>query len=129
MLTHAPSTYSSNRYVSLKIYKRGTKQARNEVNREVNIYEHIATVTSSHPGTKYIRSLWDKFQIPGPHGKHWCLVHEPLWESCEGMQQAASHPKFAKEFVRDILKGLLSALDYLHGECHIVHAGMFDTYL
>jgi serine/threonine-protein kinase SRPK3 len=116
-----PSSLSRN--VALKVYKRGASGAADEVNHELGIYEHVAMVKSSHPGQKYVRSILDRFQVPGPTGSHWCLVRETVGESCESLQQSASHARLAKHFLRDILKGLLSALDYLHRECNVIHAG------
>lgn len=99
----------------------------NEVNRELDIYRHINAVSTNHPGAEGIRTLLDSFQIRGPTGDHWCLVHPPLWDSCESIQKGSGHPKLPKDFLRDVLKSLLGALDYLHTECHVIHAGRFTT--
>ncbi|QKX62770.1 uncharacterized protein TRUGW13939_09935 [Talaromyces rugulosus] len=61
------------KYVILKVYVAGQ-----ETNHEVEIYERINTVPTTHPGKRFIRQLFDHFSIEGPHGRHTCLIHEPL---------------------------------------------------
>ena len=119
--------HSSKHYVALKIYKRGNQKGVNETNREIGVYQRINAATSSHAGAESIRTLLDSFRVQGPTGDHWCLVHQPLWDSCESLQRRASHPNCSKDFLRDVLKSLLSALDYLHTECHVIHAGKSTT--
>ncbi len=112
--------HRARRYAALKIHERGSKGT-DEVNRKLGMYDQIATVESLHPGRKNVRSILGTFLVLGPNGDHWCLVHEPLWESLESFQRA-SHPNSAK----DVLKGLLSALDYLPHDCNVIHAGKCD---
>jgi serine/threonine-protein kinase SRPK3 len=38
-------------------------------------------------------------------------------------------PKLTKGFLRDLLKNILKGLDYLHRECHVIHAGKHNQRL
>ena len=112
-------------YVALKIYVRSRAKP-NTINREIKIYQHIASIESSHPGRQGVRTILDSFQIAGPDGIHTCLVHEPLWESLENIQRNRLEPKLSKNLLRFVLTDLLQTLDFLHSECHVIHTGKCD---
>ncbi|KAJ5101549.1 protein kinase [Penicillium alfredii] len=57
--------------------------------RELDIYKHMNSVETRHPGTNFIRKLLDHFDIQGPHGQHVCLVHEPLGTSADFLVKMA----------------------------------------
>ncbi|KAJ5754047.1 kinase-like protein [Penicillium nucicola] len=52
-----------------------------QVDDEFNIYRRTEQSSTIHPDCDFIRTLLDIFYINGPHDKHRCLVHLPLWES------------------------------------------------
>lgn len=112
----------SSRYAAIRIYKLGS-EGTVDLNRELEIFKHIAAAKSSHPGKRSIRSVLDSFHVLGPQGQHWCLVHEPLWGGANSIQQRIPQAKFTKNLLRDFLKDISSALDYLHGACHVIHPG------
>lgn len=72
-----------NKYVTLKVCEMNSPSVR----RELAAYSHLATVTTSNPGTLLIRDLLDSFKAMGPAGEHQCLVHEPLGMSMETLRQ------------------------------------------
>ena len=50
------------KYAALKIYINNLKYQR-----ELPIYEEINDLQSTHEGHKYIRSMYDSFELQGPH--------------------------------------------------------------
>lgn len=94
---------------------------------ELVIYEHRRNIKSSHPGQSYIRTLRNAFEIPGPHGRHQCLVQPPMHMSILGMLEMNTEPLNAL-LLKHILKRLLNALDFLHAEAHLVHTGKLLFY-
>ncbi len=114
------STTPLHRYNTLKVYTR----SRGQTNNEVDIYQHISEVSSSHLGKNLIRTILDSFEIIGRSDTHHCLVHKPLWISLFSLQQRHPTRKFTLDLLRASLTPLLLALDFLHTECHIVHTGV-----
>ncbi|EEQ31164.1 protein kinase domain-containing protein [Microsporum canis CBS 113480] len=111
------------RYVAVKISSNSdTRKVAGDA--EVDILRHISTANPGHVGWHFVRQLRDSFQLEGtaPGRPHACLVFDPLRESlgryCRRWNTGAMPP----EFFRIVLQMILQALDYLHTECHIIHA-------
>ena len=77
-----------------------------------------------HPGRNFIRKLLDHFYIHGPHGRHACLVHEPLGMSADVLVRMSPRQAMTLEDMKPGIRQLLIALDFLHSECHIIHTGI-----
>lgn len=71
---------STSTYVVLKVHVTGQNRAHE---RELDVYKRMNLVGATHPGRHFIRRLLDHFCIRGPHGRHVCLVHEPLGTSAD----------------------------------------------
>jgi serine/threonine protein kinase len=71
------------------------------------------------------RTVVDHFEVTEPDGTHLCLVfksmREPLWI----FQQRWTDGKIPPSLVNVYMKFVLQGLDYLHSECHIIHAREF----
>ncbi|KAM5430372.1 hypothetical protein McanMca71_005668 [Microsporum canis] len=113
------------RYVAVKISSNSdTRKVAGDA--EVDILRHISTANPGHVGWHFVRQLRDSFQLEGtaPGRPHACLVFDPLRESlgryCRRWNTGAMPP----EFFRIVLQMILQALDYLHTECHIIHADL-----
>jgi serine/threonine-protein kinase SRPK3 len=104
--------------IALKVYV-----SNSEVHRELPIYNHLNQIHSSHPGRRCLRILLDSFQVAGPHGHHFCLVHPPLGMSLYDLKMRARGKVFSKDVLRTSVRQLLAALDYLHKEAHVIHTG------
>lgn len=116
---------SDSKYVALKIYVTGQKK-----NHELEIYNRINAVEVEHPGSDFIRKLFDHFTITGPHGPHVCLVHDPMGMSADTLLQKyiPGNAMTLKE-MKSCIRQLLIALDFLHSFAHIVHTGKKKPYL
>lgn len=112
--------FRAHQHVTLKIY------ARNEnIENEFGIYEHLMKVKSKsrHPGYEYVRTALNTFVIPRPGGDHNCLVQKPMWESWSDLLYRIPSGLFTEDLLKESLKHLFLAMDYLHTECKIVHTG------
>lgn len=94
---------------------------------EHTAYEHLSTVQSSHPGRLSTRQLLDSFRLFQDDGsRHYCLVHSPLHTTMFDLQRYGGQARpFPEELVKESLRSLLEALDFLHVEAGIVHCDRY----
>ncbi|KAI9698963.1 MAG: hypothetical protein M1836_003152 [Candelina mexicana] len=81
---------------------------------EINVYKHLMSVHSKHPGRNYIRNALDAFTIQGPYGEHHCLVHEPMLESAQELLRRNPSHRFTEDLLRVFLQHI-SAWNILLG--------------
>ncbi|CZT42280.1 uncharacterized protein RSE6_02141 [Rhynchosporium secalis] len=67
------------------------------------------------------------FEVLGPNGMHMCLVFEPMRETLSLFQSRLKQKRFPLKLLKMYLICLLTGLDYLHSECHIIHTGKWTT--
>ncbi|KAJ9213843.1 hypothetical protein DTO166G4_4622 [Paecilomyces variotii] len=108
-------------YVVLKVYITGQNR---DHERELHIYKHMNLKETKHPGRNFIRKLLDHFYIQGPHGRHICLVHEPLGMSADLLVKMSPGQAMTLDQMKPGIRQLLIALDFLHSECHIIHTDL-----
>ncbi|KAF3492325.1 protein kinase domain-containing protein [Arthroderma uncinatum] len=104
------------RYVALKIYIRNSTSKR-----EGEILKYLTGFRSSHPGSSKFRKMLDAFETSGPTGEHPCLVHEPLITSLLHLQAIFVGHRLPESALKPLLRELLTALDFLHSEAHVIH--------
>lgn len=80
-------------------------------------------------GQRYVRTILDAFKTSGPDSEHHCLVHKPMWDSLNELLARNVHRRFTEELLREALRRLFAALDYLHTECHVIHTGTAMLFL
>lgn len=90
---------------------------------ELKISQRIKQANPSHEGISYVRTIIDSFQVSGPHGTHVCLLYEPMREHLYLFERRCRNGRFPLDLIRAYLRLLLTGLDYLHSECHIIHTG------
>ncbi|KAI5193501.1 hypothetical protein E4T38_09947 [Aureobasidium subglaciale] len=95
--------------------------------RELEIYQHIQALSSKHDGRHHIRRLLDSFEVEGPHGRHICLIHEPLGISLAERRDLTSGRVFDEDLIRQIFRPILEGLDFLHREAKVIHTGIEDS--
>ncbi|OJZ91030.1 hypothetical protein ASPFODRAFT_78077 [Aspergillus luchuensis CBS 106.47] len=105
--------------VILKIYVSG--QGRDH---ELNVYKHINSIDTDHPGKKYIRKLLDYFYIINTQGRHLCLVHQALGMNTSDLLQLKHGHRMTLEGLKPAIRQLLGALDFLHSVAHIIHTDL-----
>ena len=91
--------------------------------RELRIYEHLASIKSTHPGQSLIRELYGSFEPQGHAGKHQCLVLQPMHMTLLEMMGLNPEP-FDLPLLKMTLRRLLLALDFLHTEANVIHTGI-----
>ncbi|KAM0701787.1 hypothetical protein Q7P35_010696 [Cladosporium inversicolor] len=114
---------SNNKYIVLKMCVRTPP---GKVNREISFYNHLDTLTTSHPGSQHIRRVIDMFSLQCTNGDvHECLVHQPLQTTLFAFQRPGGTPRpFPEGLVKMIMKNLLEALDFLHTEANVTHCDL-----
>jgi hypothetical protein len=93
----------------------------------MQFYEHLANVTSTHPGQVLIRQLHDSFSLQGSVGKHQCLVLQPMYITLLEMMRLNPRP-FDLPLLKLTLRRLLLTLDFLHTEAEMIHTGSRPTF-
>ena len=109
-------------YVVLKFCTRdyNSKEA---AQHELQVCQRLAMTNPAHRGIQFLRMLIENFELVGPNGSHICLVFEPLRETLSLFQSRLKKKRFTLMLMKAYLACLLKGLDYLHSECHIIHAG------
>lgn len=92
--------------------------------RELQFYEHVSALKSSHKGQAYIRGLIETFMVNGPSGQHLCLVHPPMHVTVRELQHKNASHRLNTALLKWVLHNILSALSFLHDEAKVVHTGM-----
>lgn len=65
----------------------------------------------------------DSFEVIGPSGSHVALVYDVMRESLSKFQRRLPEERLPIFFLKPLLTMLLTGLDHLHRECHIIHTG------
>lgn len=104
------------------MYEHDSSQGR----RETEVYKHLQDVKSSHTGSLLVRHALDDFQLTSVDNtySYQCLVHPPLAMSLCELRNRTINKVLPEEFLKPVLIHILLALDFLHTEAKIVHAGM-----
>lgn len=108
--------YREKCYNTLKVCVRGQRP-----DQEVAISEHLKKSSNVHR-KKLVRLILDSFEIVGPHGKHVCLVYQPLGMSFSEFQDLLPDKKFPKDLIQRSTQLTLIALAFIH-ENNVIHTG------
>ena len=120
--------WSPEHYVAVKVnaLDRAAKKASEG---ELYITQLISKANQRYEGRHFVRTLLDNFTLNGPHGKHTCLVFEPLREPLWLLNERFEENVIPSYILKIMVQMLLHGLDYLHTECHIIHTGKHSPYL
>ncbi|KAJ5223776.1 kinase domain-containing protein [Penicillium chermesinum] len=99
---------------TLKICVRGKPPAH-----EMAISDHLKA-SDDHSGKKLVRLVLDSFEVIGPHGKHTCLVYQPLGMSFTEFQDLCPDEKLPKDLIQRSLQLILISLAFMHNN-NVVH--------
>ncbi|KAG6106268.1 hypothetical protein E4U14_004700 [Claviceps sp. LM454 group G7] len=116
------------RYVAIKVLRADSYGGHQPIF-ECEILAKIQEMSqkSSHEGQKCILPLLEKFTHRGPNGLHVCLVFDVLGYHLDF--QAAKHKdeRLPVKAVKEIVRQLLTGLDFLHTECGVIHTDLKST--
>ncbi|KAK5951888.1 hypothetical protein OHC33_007181 [Knufia fluminis] len=87
---------------------------------EPSVYQHLSAIRSEHPGKNNTRALLDTFTVKGPQMEHQCLVQQPMFMTIWHYERLYGQP-LKVSWIKDILRSLLRALDFLHTEAQVIH--------
>ncbi|CZS88737.1 related to serine/threonine-protein kinase [Rhynchosporium agropyri] len=91
---------------------------------ELQVGRCLAGANLSHKGVLYLQTVIEGFEVLGPNGMHMCLVFEPMRETLSLFQSRLKQKRFPLKLLKMYLICLLTGLDYLHSECHIIHTDL-----
>ncbi|PYH37520.1 CMGC protein kinase [Aspergillus neoniger CBS 115656] len=110
---------SDSKHVALKIYVTGVER-----NHELDVYDRIGAVETDHAGQNLIRKLWGHFFLEGPHGRHMCLVHQPLGLSVNQFLYFFPGRVMRLDAVKPCMRQVLGIVDFLHTEAQVIHTDL-----
>lgn len=110
-------------HVAMKIV-RSAKHYTDTAVDEIKLLDRMTTLDVHHPGHEHVIQLLDTFTHRGPNGVHVCMVFEVLGENLLGLIRRYKHRGIPVVFVKQIAKQLLSALDFLHRMCGVIHTDL-----
>ncbi|KAE8384916.1 hypothetical protein BDV23DRAFT_176672 [Aspergillus alliaceus] len=77
------------------------------------ISEHLKNC-GGHPGKKLVRLVLDSFEVVGAHGKHTCLIYQPLGLSFTEFCDVLPDKTFPKDLVQRSIQLILISLAFMH---------------
>ncbi|KAI2819264.1 hypothetical protein CBS63078_7662 [Aspergillus niger] len=110
---------SDSKHVALKIYVTGVER-----NHELSVYDRIGAVETDHAGQNLIRKLWGHFSLEGPHGRHMCLVHQPLGLSVDQFLYFFPGRVMSLDALKPCMRQVLGVVDFLHTEAQVIHTDL-----
>lgn len=114
------------RYVTLKVLTNDVL-SRSGRFMELEVSKRIRKEGHRHWASAYVRCVTDSFEIPGPDGKHMCLVYKPLREDLFTFQRSIQGGLMYVEKSKSIIRHVLAELDFLHRHCHVIHTGLLPA--
>ncbi|KAA8642452.1 uncharacterized protein ATNIH1004_011396 [Aspergillus tanneri] len=116
------------KYVALKVLRADCYGGHHDIF-EREILSRILEVSrrSSHQGRDYVSHLLEQFTQTGPNGDHVCLAFDVLGHHLDFQAAKYEDGKLPVKAVKVITRQLLLALDFLHGECGIIHTDLKPT--
>ena len=66
------------------------------------------------------------FEIQSPSGSHLCLAYPPLHFTLRELQDYDSRRRFDETLLRETVRYIIQALDFLHAEAGVVHTGTWQ---
>ncbi|KAK6457641.1 kinase-like domain-containing protein [Scheffersomyces xylosifermentans] len=110
-------------HVAMKIVRSAKHYTETAID-EIKLLDKVTTSDMHHPGHKHVIQLLDTFTHKGPNGVHVVMVFEVLGENLLGLIRRYKHRGIPVVFVKQIAKQLLSALDFLHRKCGVIHTDL-----
>lgn len=90
---------------------------------ETSILKKVSTANPIYPGFQHVTPLLHNFEVESVKGRHLCLCTEVLGTNLQVLRGDQPNRRFSLPTTKHIVKQILSALDYLHTRCEIIHTG------
>ncbi|KAI5955939.1 SKY1 [Candida jiufengensis] len=110
-------------HVAIKVVRSAKHYTETAID-EIKLLDKVTTSDIHHPGHQHVIQLLDTFTHKGPNGVHVVMVFEVLGENLLGLIRRYKHRGIPIVFVKQIAKQLLSALDFLHRKCGVIHTDL-----
>ncbi|CAX44834.1 serine/threonine protein kinase (SRPK), putative [Candida dubliniensis CD36] len=110
-------------HVAMKVVRSAKHYTETAID-EIKLLDKVTTCDIHHPGHQHVIQLLDTFTHKGPNGIHVVMVFEVLGENLLGLIRRYKHRGIPVVFVKQIAKQLLSALDFLHRKCGVIHTDL-----
>ncbi|KAH9440195.1 hypothetical protein Pst134EB_030823 [Puccinia striiformis f. sp. tritici] len=110
-------------HVCLKVSK-SSKFFTDAAKAEIEFNSRISSANPAHRGNRHLVSLLDHFNHDGPNGTHVCMVFEVLGDNLLAFKNRCKRNRIPAHIVRKIGRQILLAVDYLHGDCGIIHTDL-----
>lgn len=110
-------------HVAMKVVRSAKHYTETAID-EIKLLDKVTTSDIHHPGHQHVIQLLDTFTHKGPNGVHVVMVFEVLGENLLGLIRRYKHRGIPIVFVKQIAKQLLSALDFLHRQCGVIHTDL-----
>lgn len=91
------------------------------------MYKALNNGNSHLPGYTYVRKALGAFTVPREGGDHRCLVLAPAAHSFGDLCEVNPGDRLSPGIICLSLQQILSAVDYLHSACEIIHTGRSAT--
>ncbi|ALC41381.1 SRPK [Drosophila busckii] len=108
------------RYVAIKIVKSAQHFAETAKD-EIKILRTVRETDPSNPRRQKTVQMLDDFKITGVNGTHICMVFEVLGDNLLKLIRKSNYRGIPLDNVKTITRQVLEGLDYLHGNCKIIH--------
>lgn len=109
------------KYVALKVQK-SAQHYTEAAQDEITILKQIAEGDPHDRGG--VVKLLDHFKHTGPNGTHVCMVFEYLGDNLLTLIKAYNYRGLPLHMVKQLAKGILIGLDYLHRQLSIIHTDL-----
>lgn len=108
-------------HVALKVQKSASHYTEAAYD-EIEILRQVEAGDPEH--CRCVVRLLDSFEHVGPHGTHVCMVFERLGDNLLTLIKHYNYRGVPLPIVRAVTRQVLTGLDYLHRELHIIHTDL-----
>jgi serine/threonine-protein kinase SRPK3 len=117
----ASDTQAGCAHVALKVQKSASHYTEAAYD-EIEILRQVEHGDPDH--SRCVVRLLDSFEHVGPHGTHVCMVFERLGDNLLTLIKHYNYRGVPLPVVKAITRQVLTGLDYLHRELHIIHTDL-----
>uniref|UniRef100_A0A7S3NP35 non-specific serine/threonine protein kinase n=1 Tax=Aureoumbra lagunensis TaxID=44058 RepID=A0A7S3NP35_9STRA len=114
---------SNHKFCALKVQKSAPHYTDAALD-EIELLRHAGKMRKKNNGACRLVQLLDNFEEKGPHGRHICMVFELLGANLLSVIRKSEYRGLSISTVRNLTLQLCQGLDFLHGECGIIHTDL-----